>query len=144
MTQYFQQDDVRSCLCANLRRASRAVTQLYNDALRPTGLTVEQFNLLATLSFSLEIALSDLARRVGTDRTTLTRNLGPLIRKGLVADGAARDQRVRMIRLTERGREVYAAAEERWRKIQADVTSRLGGDRAGELLDLLNAITSDE
>lgn len=143
MVQPIPHDDVRSCLCANLRRAARAVSQVYSDALRPAGLTVEQFNLLATLSFFTEITLSDLAARLGTDRTTLSRNLKPLQRKELVADGAAEDQRVRMIRMTDKGREVYAAAEALWRDVQRTMTDRLGDAETDDLIALLKSISSE-
>ncbi len=76
--------DLTACTCANLRKAARAVTQVYDQALRPTGLKATQFTMLATLSNRGDLPLSRLAEALVMDRTTLTRNLKPLVGKGLV------------------------------------------------------------
>ena len=70
--------DPANCTFANLRKASRTVSQAYNDALRPAGLKATQFTLLATLNKRGEVSVSELAAALVMDRTTLTRNLKPL------------------------------------------------------------------
>ena len=87
-----KQTDVSICACANLRKATRAVTQVYDAALRPSGLKATQFTLLATLATLGDPPLTRLAEAMVKDRTTLTRNLKPLIAKGSVrvAEGDVR------------------------------------------------------
>src|SRR5271170_4229399 len=81
------------CACANLRRASRAVTQFYDAVLRPSGLRVTQFTLLQALSEAPEISQRQLAELIGIDSTTLTRTLAPLRRKGWLRFQAGTDRR---------------------------------------------------
>src|ERR1700722_12307018 len=95
----------RGCACAALRRASRAVTQHYEQSFRGSGLRATQFTLLAVLTQTGPLPLSSLAAQAGLERTTLTRNLRLLETKGLVRvvsiDG---DQRVRRVEMTRAGR----------------------------------------
>ena len=74
------------CTCGELRKAARAVTMLYDDAVKSSGLQSTQFSLLQVISKSDSIRISDLAAKMGTDRTTLTRNLAILEREGLIKD----------------------------------------------------------
>lgn len=76
--------DVVNCTSATLRKATRVVTQVYDGALRPVGLRATQFNLLATLAISGDTPLTRLAEMLVMNRTTLTRNLKPLVGKGLI------------------------------------------------------------
>ena len=127
--------DVSVCACANLRKATRVVTQAYDSALRPSGLKATQFTLLATLASRGDLPLTRLADAMVMDRTTLTRNLKPLVAKGFVqiTDGA--DQRVREIGLTTSGRAAYDDALPRWRDAQERFVAALGLDRWHGLLD---------
>src|SRR3954463_5640103 len=81
------------CLCANLRRASRMITTLYDTFLQPSGVATTQFILLAALGGQTSIALTPLADKLGMDSTTLARNLKPLERDGLVQIFAGADRR---------------------------------------------------
>src|SRR5271163_2424331 len=111
--------DCRGCVCAALRRASRAVTQHYERAFRGSGLRATQFTLLAVLTQTGPLPLSALAHQAGLERTTLTRNLQLLKAKGLIRiQSVDQDQRIRRIELTRAG---FAAAEKglpAWRKAQ--------------------------
>ena len=118
--------DVTACTCANLRKASRLVTQFYDAALAPAGLRATQFTLLATLSKRGGLPHSKLADALVMDRTTLTRNLKPLVDRGLIEVGAGADQRVRHIALTDEGQAVLEAALPHWRRAQARLVERLG------------------
>lgn len=111
----------RSCACSALRRASRAVTQHYEASFRGTGLRATQFTLLATLAQTGPQTLSDLAALLGLERTTLTRNLGPLERKGLVTNLAVDDQRVRRIAVTKKGEATALSALDAWKQAQSTV-----------------------
>jgi DNA-binding MarR family transcriptional regulator len=129
---------VQWCAAANLRKAARAVTQLYDEALRPADLRVTQFSLLATLAQRGESPVSELADAVTMDRTTLTRNLGPLERRGLVAIVPGTDRRERLVSLTADGYGVLEQARPLWVKAQATLTGELGDDAARSLLGLLS------
>jgi DNA-binding MarR family transcriptional regulator len=132
------QDPAR-CACSNLRQAGRAVTQFYDQALRPVGLRSTQFTLLATLRATGPLALTTLAERAVLDRTTLARNLAVLRRNGLVRIRPGADARVRMIEITEAGLARLAKAMPRWRQAQRAMAEGLGPKRLEHLLDDLAA-----
>jgi DNA-binding MarR family transcriptional regulator len=111
----------RSCVCSTLRRASRAVTQHYEASFRGSGLRATQFTLLATLVETGPLPLSELAKMLGLERTTLTRNLGPLEKKGFVSSVADDDQRVRRIIITKKGKAAALAALDAWKQAQSTV-----------------------
>jgi DNA-binding MarR family transcriptional regulator len=115
-----------ACVCFNLRRTVRAVTRRYDATLAPVGLTANQFSLLAMLSGLGPIAPGVLADRLGTDRTTLTRNLGPLSRDGLIDIRPEEDRRRRTIHLTPAGRDRLAMALPLWRRAQSEIVEHLG------------------
>jgi DNA-binding MarR family transcriptional regulator len=123
-----------ACACANLRKASRAVTQVYDAALQPTGLKATQFTLLATLSTLGDLPLTRLAEALVMDRTTLTRNLKPLIGKGLVDVASGDDQRVRKVGLTPSGRTAFDEALPHWRIAQSRFVEGLGQEKLRDLL----------
>lgn len=114
-------DDLRECAgcaCFAVRRAARAITQHYDRTLRPTGLRATQFTLLTVLSLGGSLPLSRVADRLGMERTTLTRNLKPLLVEGLIEVGRDGDRRVRTIAITPRGRRRVAGAIPHWRAAQ--------------------------
>lgn len=127
--------DLSACTCANLRRATRVITQAYEKALRPTGLKATQFTLLATLSRQENLPLTRLAEALVMDRTTLTRNLKPLVGKGYVRIDQDEDQRVRKIRLTDAGKSILEQALPLWREAQSEFVGSLGGERWSGFLD---------
>jgi len=120
------------CSCFNLRRAARRVTQIYEHALAPSGLKATQFSLLAVLDGSepgVGIAMTRLAKILGTDRTTLTRNLGLVERDGLVTINAGADSRSRLVVLTEAGRAALKRAAPLWARAQAKLARHIGEDQ---------------
>ena len=129
------------CSCARVRRAARALTQLYDDALAPTGLRITQYSLLATVDRHGSIPMTALAGVLAMDRTTLTRNLTPLQRGGLVSLRAAGRGRTKLVRLTERGRALVLEAYPYWQEAQRRFASDFGRDRARELNDLTAAVS---
>jgi DNA-binding MarR family transcriptional regulator len=130
------------CMCANLRRASRAITALYDTFLQPSGLPTTQFILLCALGAQPSIALTPLAERLGMDPTTLARNLKPLERDGLVQILPGADRRTRILALTRRGADTLARALPLWEQAQAAVISQLGEDRAHVMLAEWSEIVS--
>jgi DNA-binding MarR family transcriptional regulator len=108
------------------RRAARAITQHYERHLKPSGLRVNQFTALTVLVLAGPQPLSRLAGQLGVERTTLTRNLRPLLARGWVTESATGDQRVRMLAITKRGTSAARAAFPYWREAQKSIAKRLG------------------
>jgi DNA-binding MarR family transcriptional regulator len=123
------------CACATLRRATRAVTQLYNSALRETGLEVTQFTFLQVLALTSELTQANMAKILAIDSTTLTRSIKPLQDKGWIAERPGIDRRQRFLRLTAAGRKTLELATPQWKHAQ-DQLRRALGDPAWNLLQL--------
>ncbi len=121
------------CACFNLRKATRAITQLYDEALRPMGLRVTQFSLLIATMMLGSITVTRLAEIGVMDRTTLTRNLRPLEKKGLIKVVPGDDHRTRVVTLTTRGKDVLSKAIPLWEKAQSRVVKGLGQKRWNSL-----------
>ncbi len=129
------------CANANLRKAMRVVSQAYDAALKPSGLRGTQFTLLAVLDGHGELSLTRLAELLVLDRTTLSRNLQPLLKEKLLAIRRDTDVRVRLVAITDAGRARVAAATPAWRASQARVEAILGDDRFAGLLRDLDTLT---
>lgn len=118
------------CSCLLLKRAARLVTQLYDEHLRPVGLRVGQFSLLATLRHADGLAMGELAERMSMDRTTLTRSLKPMVDAGWIeAVPDPGDRRRTRLGLTPAGRAALRAAVPRWRDAQHALRERVGAGR---------------
>ena len=131
------------CACGRLRRATRALTQLYDDAMAPSGLRVTQFSLLRTLEREGPARISGLAGRTLLDRTALSRNLDPLIERGLVTVAPGeRDARTREIALTAKGAQALKRAIPHWKRAQADVARRIGQPKLDALIAILGELES--
>ncbi len=130
--------DIGLCICSNLRRATRAVTQAYDAALRPAGIRASQFSMLALLKKRGELRQSTLADLIGLDGTTLTRNLQPLLKNEWIRIDRDEDQRVRLISLTAEGHRVVGLATPLWQGVQAHFVDSLGSEQWSALLDALN------
>lgn len=130
-----------TCTFFGLRKASRAVGTVFDTALRPVGLRGTQFTLLVGLALMRDPTVSRLARSLVLDRTTLTRNLAPLERSGLVESLAGRDGRERRVRLTPRGERKLAEAIERWEGAQRRVITKIGKARWESLMSGLELAT---
>lgn len=129
---------VRSCLCFNLRNLTRAVKGVYDEALRPSGLSSGQFALLLALRVSGRITKRDLAFVARTDRTALTRNLQPLIRRKLVRETAGADRRTRCVELTSSGIDSIRTAIPAWETAQATAATLLTQPGMDDLLQVVH------
>lgn len=129
-----------ACACSRLRRATRAITQLYDDALAPSGLRLTQFGLLRTLARNGTMTISLLAAEMLLDRTALSRNLDPLAARGLVEIVAGTDLRTRQVTMTAAGKRALEAAEPCWADAQREVSRRLGKERLANLCTLLEDV----
>ena len=114
------------CVCNTLRMVSRAVTQLYDDVLRPSGLRVTQFSILERIARMGEANLRQLEDALAIDQTTLTRSLSLLERDDMAERAPHPDGRIKAMRLTSKGRRTLAVARPLWARAQDKVLGALG------------------
>jgi len=130
------------CTSANLRRAARAVTRLYNQELRSEEIEVTQFTILMTLEQAVEISQGKLGKLLALDSTTLTRMLGLLRKRGWIQEKEGEDRRFRLIRLTSAGRAKLQHSLPHWKRAQDRMQSALGEDTMRQLTGLLAQVTA--
>jgi DNA-binding MarR family transcriptional regulator len=131
-----------ACLCLHLQQAARAVGRRFDAALRPLELTNGQFSLLMSLSRPEPPTIGSVSALLAMDRTTLTANLKPLVRRELAAvvvDEA--DKRSRRLVLTPAGRDLLAAAVPVWREAHAAIEDAMGTPGADRLRADLRALS---
>jgi DNA-binding MarR family transcriptional regulator len=125
------------CLCLAARRAARAITREFDQALRPCGLRATQFTLLSALHLAGPQAIGALAELLSSDRTTLTRNLAVLAQRGWVTFKHDRDDaRIRIAAVTAKGTHAVTAALPAWRATQQRLTAEIGARTAASLRKL--------
>src|SRR3989442_12252062 len=113
-------------VCNTLRMVTRAVTQLYDNALRPSGLRVTQFSILATIAGKDEANLKQLEDALAIDQTTLTRSLNLLERDGLIERASHPDRRIKAMRVRTKGRRALEIAQPLWAHAQQKVLREMG------------------
>ena len=115
-----------TCLCLHAQRAARALARLFDDALKPHGLTNGQFSLMMSLNRPVPAGIANVASLLAMDRTTLTAALKPLERRGLLTISCDdKDKRRKMLRLTPAGQALLAAALPVWQETHATLDERL-------------------
>jgi DNA-binding MarR family transcriptional regulator len=129
------------CMCANFRRTTRALTQLYENALRPLGLRATQFTILQALSLAGEVTQSQLGGILAMDSTTLTRTLRIMDREGWIAERRGQDQRERRLRLSKAGETQFKRALPAWEKVQSQLRRQLGEQSWKNLLEITHQVT---
>jgi DNA-binding MarR family transcriptional regulator len=127
-----------ACICAELRKAARAVTLLYDNAFKSTGLLSTQLSVLRVISKSESIRVSQLAEELGMDRTTLTRNLSVLERRGFIKISSGKDHRTRIVTITFNGSTSIAKTIPLWNKVQRKVKKQMGENAWRELMQNLS------
>jgi len=126
-----------SCTCGELRKAARAITLLYDNALKSSGLLSTQLNVLDVICNSESTKISDLSGKQGMDRTTLTRNLSVLERQGFIKISPGRDHRTRIVTATQKGHNAVAKALPLWNEVQDKVKQQMGENSWRELMQNL-------
>lgn len=121
-----EREILESCACNKVRKAARAVTRAYDDVLRPTGLRITQLLVLVAMSGYGAITITGLAKVLGMDRSTLTRNLGPLEKEGLAVIGTEGWHRSRTLEISRKGRECLKEALPLWEKAQSKLKRSVG------------------
>jgi len=138
-----EREVVDDCVCHRTRMAARAVTRLYDDMLRSVGLRATQLAALVAVGGDEVVSITALAKFMGMDRSTLTRNLAPLEREGLIRVGNEGWRRSRAVEITKKGRLRLRDALPLWEKAQETLRKRLGVRRwaaiRSDLDDLIRA-----
>ena len=134
---------VENCVCFNLRRAARAVTQFYDSEMRRHRIRPTQGTILLALNAKESWSMAELSDLLGLDRTTLIRNLGPLQRDGLVlANGGGHGNRVELA-ITAKGRKQIEKLTPAWKSAQSAAVKTLGEERWSALLaELATAVVA--
>ena len=133
-----------SCMCHRARMAARVVTRAYDDALRPTQLRATQVSLLAAVGARGALSIKSLADTLQMERSTLTRNLRPLEKRGYVELAPERRYRSRVLTLTPAGRAALVAALPLWERAQRKLKGRVGQHRWSTVQDGLAILARED
>ena len=126
------------CTCFNVRRASRAVTEFYDEIMAPSGVKATQFTMLGAVAMMGPASVTRLAAHLGLDRTTLTRNLRVLADQGMVEISAGDDRRERVVALSADGMAALERATPVWREAQDRLIAKFGEERWRRMIEDMN------
>jgi len=129
------------CACFDLRRATRAVSRMYDDFLRDAGLNITQFSMLRLICAEKELSISTLGRSMVMERTSITRALAPLEREGLIHSRPGTDRRIRVVSVSNKGRRLVEGAEPKWRQAQEALLEMIGEERWRAMCTVLRDTT---
>lgn len=130
----------RTCACFNFRKASRSVTQLFDQILAPTGLRSTQLVILITSRLLGPSSIARLARELVMDRSTLTRNLKPLMNMGLIQFSQQSNGKQKSVEITIAGQEALVKSAPHWERAQSHLVGRFGPDAWNRIMGDLGAI----
>ncbi|MFC9539321.1 MarR family winged helix-turn-helix transcriptional regulator [Lysinibacillus sp. NPDC056959] len=134
-------DYTQICVCANLRKKTRVVTQLYDKLLQPTGLKITQYSMLANIDHQQSVSISRLSEILLLDQTTITRNINLLKQNGYVdLTKDPQDARTKVITLTEKGGEKLTEAAPIWEEIQEKIINDIGLEKYEDFYETLKSI----
>src|SRR2546425_12929367 len=129
------------CTCTTVRHAAQTLTEVYDRVLAPSGLKITQYMLLRSiLRGETEKSITELAQQLGSDRSTIGRNLRVLERDGFVSSSVGNDRREHVVQVTEKGQEAVSRAYPLWQKAQAAAADALGQDQLEQLKTLLSLL----
>lgn len=135
----------QQCCCFNMRKIMRAVTQYYDRHLETSGIRSTQFTLLVELAATTAKTLTEIAENLVMDRTTLTRNLKPLAKMGLINTVHTLDKRSKAYALTDKGTELLKLCLPLWQEAQSSVINGVGSENYNEIVvrleKLLNVLS---
>ena len=130
------------CMCAVIRKTGRLLTKKYDQYLKPSGLKITQFSMLANIARNPGIAVSKLAELIVMDQTTVTRNLRVLEKAGYIhIETDATDQRIKRIQITDFGMSRMDEARPFWEKAQLEMERIIGRESIEGLLSSFKVIT---
>ncbi len=131
------------CTAFNLKKATRIVQNLFDEAFKPIGLEGTQYTVLGHIFVHGPISLTKLAELMHVDRTTLARNLKPLEKRGLLEIKPGSDRRAKIINITDSGKEVMAEALPLWKKTQKEIKTALGIDNWSSMISNLTGLVDE-
>src|ERR1700716_276086 len=131
-----------ACMCGSFRRTSRALTQLYDQALRPLSRSPTQLTILQVLSRAGEVSQGQLGEMLAMDSTSLTRTLAIMVHQGWIAERRGKDRRERWLRLSAGGEMKLRRVLPAWEKVQSRLRRQLGDQAWNGLLQLTHQVTS--
>jgi DNA-binding MarR family transcriptional regulator len=129
------------CLCSSFRRTARALSQVYEEAMRPTGLRITQFTILQALARTGEVKQGRLGEILVMDSTSLTRTLRIMLQQGWIAQRRGEDQRERWLKLSKAGEAKLKIATASWEKVQARLQAKLGDAGWKNVMQWTNQVT---
>lgn len=142
----FSEQDLRKspgispCYCVNLRRAANRITEQYNEALAPVGITVTQYSILAFLYGMSGCSVSQLAQKLHLEKSTLVRNLQPLFEKNYIEDLSTEKSRSKELQITVLGNQLLFQAKPLWKKSQKNLQQKMGGKNIDLLMELIQQL----
>lgn len=132
------------CACIMLRRAASAVTEMYDAALAEYGISLNQYSIIVNLNRIGVATTTELAEKIGLERSTLVRNLKAIVAKGYIENISDEKKRDNRLQVTEAGREVLEKAAPKWQATQDKITDCLGEDGTKQLMDILYKLQTIE
>jgi DNA-binding MarR family transcriptional regulator len=136
----FDEKKPSACYCLNMRRASHSITEYYNNILAPCNINLNQFSLLKNVKRMEPVNVSDLAKALRLDRTTMVRNIKVLEENEYITDISHNGSRNRQLQLTEKGNNVLNESMILWNKAQDNILEYLGEENINILTNLLSKI----
>jgi DNA-binding MarR family transcriptional regulator len=133
---------VENCVCFNLRRVTRVVTQFYDAEIRRHGIRPTQGSILAALQAKESWSMAELSEFLGMDRTTLLRNIRPLQRDGLAQTSGGGHGRLVELSITNKGRKLIEKLTPAWKSAQCAAVKTLGERRWSAILSDLKAVAT--
>ena len=109
------------CMCLSIRKASRNITQAYNEEFQGLGINITQFSVLAILAGTVKQTITKVAHQLGSERTTVTRAIAILEKKKLINIVLGADKRERLIAISKKGTEILDLARPRWKSAQLKI-----------------------
>lgn len=122
------------------RKASRVISQIYDQELADCGIKCTQFTILRATNFRKKTTNAELQKSLVLDQTTLSRGLKPLIRDGFIQVEPGQDRRQKVLSLTKKGKELYSQAEIKWQRAQKFIRNKLGQKMTEQMIELNNAL----
>lgn len=131
------------CICFNLRKASRAITKIYDGMFRKAGLSAVQAAILNSIRMLGSMTVTQLAEAMATDRTTITRNLSALERDGYIKIIPGQDRRARIIVITKKGNDTSSKTMAIWTRFQKKIYKMAGKTRLEKLCKDISGVLLD-
>jgi len=120
------EDIAQNCMFSKLRQVSRYVTNIYAKEMTAVGLTPVQSSMMTAIKLLENANINALSEALNMDRTTINRNLKPLIREEFVFISEGEDKREKSVSLTKKGKVIYAEAYIKWQKAQSELENKIG------------------